>query len=144
MLLVCVYTFILQKAKEMKAALISDPTGNKVFPPFCFKQLTRSQTFIDAFEFLDDDPTGTHVKVSDFGRTLITVRKTHRFAGALKERPRIGFLIKVYIGGFGCEYGVTFFYFAVTPAVANYQAHRSHGFALFRSIRVLLLAGHII
>jgi hypothetical protein len=67
MFLMGVYSLILKQAQEMKTALVRPPIVNELFPVFDLKKLAGAQAVINALEFLDYDPPGSHVEVAHFG-----------------------------------------------------------------------------
>jgi hypothetical protein len=120
MLLMCVYSFVLQQTKEVKTALVSFPISHKILPLLHLKKLSGAQPVVDALEFLDNDPPGPHVEVAYFGRTLIAIRKPDRLTGTIQKGPRIVVFVAVDIRSFGCEHSVAFFFLAISPPVTNY------------------------
>ena len=125
-LLMGVHTFVLKKAEEMERRIVAFPVRDESLPFRALEELAGGESVIDALKFLDNDAAGTHVEVTDFGGTLITIRKADSLATAVEKAMRIFGADCVNHRGLGCCGGVSVCAIVHAPAVTDDKYYRSH------------------
>src|SRR3989339_1461171 len=118
----------------MQTTPVFFPIIDQLFPCLPIKEFPGSQSIVNALKFLSDDSPGPHIEMPHLRRTLISMRKSDRFAGTVQKCPWIFGPVQVIIGCPGRKHGIAFRNFTVSPSVTNDQAYGSHGHSLLSSI----------
>jgi hypothetical protein len=127
MLLMGMHALVLKKAKEMKRGRVVLPVGNHSLPFGAFEKLAGGKAVVDELKLLHDNTPGSHIEMTDFGRSLISIRQSHGFAAAIEKAVRIFGAYRIDYRSFGHSRRIAVGAVIHTPAVTNDKYYRSHG-----------------
>jgi hypothetical protein len=127
MLLMSMHAFVLKETEEMERRIVVLPVRDESLPLRALEEFAGRKAIVDALELLNNDAPCAHVEVTDFGRTLIAVGKTHGLAAAIEKAVRIFGADCVDDRGLGCCCGVAVCAVVHAPAVTDDKYYRSHG-----------------
>jgi hypothetical protein len=126
MLLMGVDALVLEEAEEMKLRIVLLPVLDEITPLLVLKEIAGGEPVVNALQFLNDDAPGTHIKVPDFGRTLVAVGKTYSLAAAVEKTMGITGTDLIDNGRFGAIDAIAVLALVNTPAVTDDEYYRSH------------------
>ena len=124
--LVGVDALVLQEAEEVEGRVVLLPVRDEVRPLRIVEEAARREAVVDALELLDDDATGAHVEVADFGGTLIPVRQADSLAAAIEQAVRITRAKAIDDRRLGEIGRIALGALVHTPTVTDNQNYRSH------------------